>query len=66
MRDFGEISAVIVVLAFVLVGLVAASAAGVWAWQNAADKRVCRQHGGTVIDLGNAEWHCVGAVPEGR
>ncbi len=42
MRDFGEISAVIVVLAFVLVGLVAASAAGVWAWQNAADKRVCR------------------------
>lgn len=67
MRDPSETIAILFVLAFVALGAGAAIATGVWAWQNAQDKRVCRQHGGAVVESGSgSEWHCVGPNPEVR
>lgn len=65
--DRGDIIAIIVVLALVVLGAGTVVATGVWVWQNAQDKRACRTHGGTVVDVSDrTEWHCVGATPEVR
>lgn len=67
MRDPGNILvAIFVSLAMLLVAGVV-TVTGVWCWQNAQDKRNCRTHGGTVLDVGDhAEWHCVGVTPEAK
>lgn len=66
MRDWGDILATIAVALAILLVTGAVVAGLVWSWQNAEDKRDCRRHSGTVVEVGNAEWHCVGATPEAR
>lgn len=64
MNTEDKLIALVVVAAVLIVGG-AVTAVGAWGWQNAQDKRQCRQHGGTVVDVDDhRDWHCVGATPE--
>lgn len=65
MRDTENIVALIVLISVCLLVLGAATIGGLWAWQDAQDKRNCRQRSGAVVDVDRStEWHCVGSTPE--
>lgn len=67
MRAWTDWAALIAATFIVLIFAGAISIGIAWMWQNAQDKRACRTHGGTVVDVGDhAEWHCVGSTPEAR
>lgn len=53
----------VVVIAVVVMVVGGLTTLGVVAWQNAQDKRACRQAGGEVRETSGGEWRCAASAP---